>query len=83
MVTTHNGDHAQLAAHPRGLPARLGLGWKVIVGLAVLTVIEFVIAVTLGRGIMAPLLVLIALYKTVLIALYFMHFKQLWQREEH
>lgn len=82
-TTAHNEGRGGAAARGQGLPTRLGFGWKVIAGLAVLTVIEFVIAVTLGRGIMAPLLVVIALYKTVLIALYFMHFKQLWQREEH
>ncbi|MSQ14128.1 MAG: hypothetical protein EXR47_08430 [Dehalococcoidia bacterium] len=62
-------------ARGQGLPARLGFGWKVIAGLAALTAVEFVIAVTLRWSIMAPLLVVIALY--------LMHFRQLWQREEH
>ncbi len=83
VATAHNEGRDGAAARGQGLPARLSFGWKVIAGLAALTAIEFVIAVTLGRSIMAPLIVLIALYKTVVIALYFMHFKQLWQREEH
>lgn len=81
--TVRNSGGDGVVARGQGLPARLGLGWKVIAGLGVLTVVEFIVAVTWGRSIMIPLLVIIALYKTVLIALYFMHFKQLWLREEH
>lgn len=82
-TTARNSGGDGVAARGQGLPGRLSLGWKVIAGLGVLTVVEFIVAVTWGRSIMVPLLVVIALYKTVLIALYFMHFKQLWQREEH
>lgn len=80
-AATHEGRHD---APSGGLGGRLTLGWKVIAGLAMLTAVEFIVAVLIApRAAMGPLLIVIALYKTVLIALYFMHFKQLWRREEH
>lgn len=54
------------------------LGYKVIAALAVLTVAEFIIAVSMsGYGLFA-LLLAIGVVKAALILDYFMHFKQLW-----
>ncbi len=50
-------------------------------GLAVLTVIEFVISQTLSNA--GVFLILIALIKAVIIIYYFMHVYRLWQAEEH
>jgi heme/copper-type cytochrome/quinol oxidase subunit 4 len=50
-------------------------------GLAVLTVIEFVISQAMTNG--GVFLILIALIKAVVIIYYFMHVYRLWQAEEH
>lgn len=54
-------------------------GFAVFGGLAVLTAIEYIIAI----GIVAnfPLLAIIAILKTGLIAYYFMHIAHLWKGE--
>lgn len=59
----------------------MGIGTKVILILAVLTVVEYVIAVTKPPGQIA-LIFLIALLKAVLIVLYFMHVRQIWGSED-
>lgn len=53
-------------------------GNYVIVVLAVLTAIEFAIAVAMTGNLSATLLGIVALIKAALIIDYFMHFKQLW-----
>ncbi|MBI4499050.1 MAG: cytochrome C oxidase subunit IV family protein [Chloroflexi bacterium] len=62
------------------VPARLGL-W-VFLGLAVLTVVEYIVAVALPGG-TVPYLTVIGLLKAGLILVYFMHVAQLWHQEEH
>ncbi len=66
----------------RNLASTQRRGLVVIIALAVLTVIEFVVAVALAREAAVPLLVLVALAKGMLIVDYFMHITQLWRREE-
>ncbi len=58
-----------------------GLGLKVIIALAVLTAIEFWVAVAMGTGVNLVLTV-IAIIKALLIVEYFMHYSQLWNRPE-
>lgn len=60
---------------------KLRLGWIVIGGLAVLTAVEYVIAVAIHSNVL-PFLAVIALVKAWLIVQYFMHVAQLWHGEE-
>lgn len=75
MIDTHPQDshnETEAAAQNRGL--------IVIGALAVLTVIEFVIAIAIdGGNVLATLLGVVAVIKAVLIIQYFMHFHQLWR----
>mgnify|MGYP001334657552 CR=1 FL=1 len=57
-------------------------GYGAIFFLAVMTVVEFVIAVTTGGGVLYGLLTVIALAKAWIIFDYFMHITHLW-RPEH
>jgi len=64
-----------------GLEQRRGL--ITIIVLAVLTAIEYVIAVGLdSMNVIVTLLSIIALAKAIAIAQYFMHFSMLWRGEE-
>ncbi len=60
---------------------KMRVGWLVGAGLAVATVVEYFIAVELARPLVP--LAIVALIKAWLIAVYFMHIKQLWSSEEH
>lgn len=57
------------------------LGLIVIIVLAILTVIEYAVAVGMERG-SWPYLAAMALAKAGLIAWYFMHMAQIWGKEE-
>ncbi len=57
-------------------------GYGAIFFLAVMTVVEFVIAVTTDGGVLYGLLTVIALAKAWIIFDYFMHITHLW-RPEH
>ncbi len=59
----------------------MGIGTKVILVLGGLTVIEYIIAVSKPPG-QLPLIFLIAIVKAVLILLYFMHIRQIWDGEQ-
>ena len=59
----------------------MGIGTKVILILAALTAIEYVIAVAKPPGQIA-LIFAIAIAKAVLIVIYFMHVRQIWE-EDH
>lgn len=63
------------------LAARQRVGTQVFLGLTVLTVVEYVVAIAMSTGTLAPL-ALIAICKAWLIARYFMHVAQLWRHEE-
>ena len=56
------------------------LGALVLLGLAVLTIVEFGFAVTWAS---AVILLLIALFKAGLIVNYYMHVSRLWSEEGH
>jgi cytochrome c oxidase subunit IV len=56
------------------------LGYITLLILAVLTLVEFVVAIYLGSAI---LLLLIALVKAAIIVQNFMHITRLWREESH
>ena len=56
----------------------MGIGTRVILVLAALTLIEYLIAVAKPPG-QIGLIFLIALAKAVLIVIYFMHVRQIWR----
>ena len=62
--------------------SRLKTGWVVGGILAVLTIIEYVIAVEMPKGNLVPLAV-IAVIKGWLIVQYFMHIQDLWKQGGH
>ncbi len=55
-------------------------GWIVFVGLALLTVVEYIIAVGIQMNLV--ILMVIAVVKAALIARYFMHIQTLFREEE-
>lgn len=68
-------DTAETTGHG-GFAAAVRTGWVVFVVLAVLTAVEYVIAVELDKNI--PILVGIAIIKAALIMNYFMHIARMW-----
>jgi cytochrome c oxidase subunit IV len=56
------------------------LGWLVFAALAVLTAVEYIVAVEVGRNL--ALLFVLALAKAGLIIRYFMHIVALWRAPE-
>lgn len=61
--------------------SKLRLGWIVIGALAVLTVVEYWIAISVHSTAL-PYLTVIAVIKAGLIIQYFMHVAQLWRADE-
>ncbi len=61
--------------------AKLRLGWIVIGILAVLTAVEFWVAIAINSALLY--LAVLALAKAGLIVQYFMHVNQLWHKEGH
>ncbi len=59
----------------------LGIGWIIFIILAVLTFVEFIVAVTIDANL--PYMIVIAIMKAVLIIYYFMHVAKLWRGEGH
>ncbi len=59
---------------------RVRTGWVVFLWLAVLTAVEFVVAVTVDANL--PIMVVIALLKAGLIVYYFMRVRRIWRGEE-
>ncbi len=69
----------------RGAPAPetrgpLGIGWVVFIGLAVLTLVEYILAITIDANV--PILVVLAVVKAALIVHYFMHVVRVWREAE-
>ena len=64
----------------RGSYRPLRIGWLVFLALAILTVVEFIVAITVDSNL--PILVVFALLKAGLIAYYFMHLLKLWRGGE-
>jgi caa(3)-type oxidase subunit IV len=58
----------------------LRVGWLVFLVLAVLTVVEFIVAVTVTANL--PILVVFAVAKAGLIMYYFMHLLKIWRGAE-
>lgn len=77
----HAQVHQDGAANGQQEKQRMGRGTRTIVGLAVLTALEFLAAVGLTTGLLA-VLAAIAIAKTWLILDYFMHVRHLWRSEE-
>lgn len=63
------------------LLAGMGIGTKVLLVLAVLTGVEYLVAISKPPG-QILFIFSIAIAKAVLIVLYFMHVRQLW-RDDH
>ena len=62
------------------LQQTLKIGWVVIGALAVMTALEYIVAVAIDdTAILFTLLLIVALLKAWLIIQYFMHFGQLWE----
>lgn len=61
--------------------SRMRRGLLVLIGLALLTALEYWVAVELETGVVAYLVV-IAVVKAGLIVQYFMHLTQLWRAKE-
>jgi cytochrome c oxidase subunit IV len=62
------------------LQESLKIGWIVIGLLAVMTIVEFIVAVAIDdTALLFTLLLVTALVKAWLIIQYFMHFGQLWE----
>ncbi len=55
-------------------------GIFVAVGLAILTIVEFYIALSLNSF---AIMMLLALLKAILVVHYFMHIRSLWSEDEH
>ncbi len=58
----------------------LGIGWLVFIGLAVLTLVEYILAITIDANV--PILVVFAVAKAALIVHYFMHLVRIWREAE-
>ncbi len=83
QTESSSGEEGEQAADPsirsrKAAAYRLGL--LVILGLAVLTVVEYEVAVKLHSNVLLYLMI-IALVKAWLIVQYFMHVSQLWHEE--
>ncbi len=81
MTDRHEGQ----SENQRIPPVREGngpvrTGWVVFLWLAVLTAVEFIVAVTVDANL--PIMVVIALIKAGLIVYYFMHVLRIWRGEE-
>jgi len=64
------------SGHGGGFLAAVRIGWVVFAVLAVLTAVEYVIAVEMSKNI--PILIGIAIVKAALIINYFMHIARMW-----
>ena len=58
----------------------LGTGWVVFIGLAILTIVEYLLAITIDANL--PILIVLAIAKAGLIVHYFMHLARLWFGDE-
>ena len=58
----------------------LGRGWIVFIGLAVLTIVEYILAITIDANLLT--MIVIAIVKAALIVHYFMHLVRVWRGSE-
>jgi len=68
------------AGHGGGLTSAIQTGWVIFLALALLTLIEFIIAVSLEANL--PIIIAIAVMKAGLIGWYFMHIVRAWSSGE-
>ncbi len=79
-MTDGSESEGMLQPPARGSNRPLRIGWLVFLALAILTVVEFVVAVTVTSNL--PILVVFALMKAGLIMRYFMHLLKIWRGGE-
>ena len=77
---TDRPDESQTASPSSERSGPLRTGWVVFLWLAVLTAVEFIIAVTIDANL--PIMIVIALMKAGLIMHYFMHLLRIWRGGE-
>ena len=80
---THNTEReeaGQVRPSIPGMARALRTGWVVFLGLAVLTAVEFLVAVTVTTNL--PAVLVMALMKAGLIIYYFMHLLRIWRVED-
>jgi heme/copper-type cytochrome/quinol oxidase subunit 4 len=58
----------------------LGRGWVVFIGLAVLTIVEYILAIAIDANL--PILIVLAVAKAAVIIHYFMHLVRVWRDPE-
>lgn len=63
-----------------GLASAVRTGWVIFLALALLTLIEYIIAISLEANL--PIIIAIAVVKAGLIAYYFMHIVRAWSGGE-
>lgn len=80
MNEQHERDREYAVVPARRVADPLRTGWVVFLILAVLTVIEWFVAVLVTANL--PILIVIALAKACLIVHYFMHIVRLWRGGE-
>jgi heme/copper-type cytochrome/quinol oxidase subunit 4 len=81
-VSTHGtppGERTD-AGHGGGLAGAVRTGWVIFLALALLTLVEYIIAVSLEANL--PIIIAIAVLKAGLIAYYFMHIVRAWSGGE-
>ncbi|MFQ5472621.1 MAG: cytochrome C oxidase subunit IV family protein [Dehalococcoidia bacterium] len=75
-MSTQETHQRERSRHAGGGPAAIRTGWVVFIALAVLTVVEYIIAVEVSRNL--PVIVAIAVVKSLFILYYFMHVVRAW-----
>ncbi len=77
---TERTDAERQGSHAADGKEPLRIGWQVFIALAVLTIVEFALAVVIDANL--PILVVIAIMKAGLIMYYFMHVLKIWRSGE-
>ncbi len=81
-MTAHEAPQGEKAGagHGGGLAGAVRTGWVIFLALALLTLVEFIIAVSLEANL--PIIMAIAVVKAGLIGWYFMHIVRAWSGGE-
>ncbi len=77
---TEREEAGQVRPSTSGMTRALRTGWIVFLALAVLTAVEFLVAITVTTNL--PAVLVMALMKAGLIMYYFMHLLRVWRGEE-
>lgn len=79
-MTGHDrGPSGERQGQGRGVAGPVRIGWFVFAALAVLTIVEYAIAVRVDANL--PAVAVIGLFKAGFIVYYFMHVVRAWRRE--